>query len=91
MAYPLIGVLVAVLSLRAWHKRDSSSFLARLMFPWTWHEKDIGMYPNTLCGLAVEGGRFWTVLYVLLLALVWPCKLAWCLATYVYVTLIYNG
>ncbi len=90
LAYPVIGLLMAILSIRVWRRHDSTSFLGRLMFPWTWHENDIGKVPNTLCGLAVEGGWFWIAFYIVLMMIAWPCKAIWSVATFIYVTFIYH-
>lgn len=95
MYWPLIlssyvgfGFIIAVCSIRIWRRRDSRSFLARTLFPWTSHEQDVGHVPNTLCGLAVDGGGTWIICYIALLSITWPVKLAWSIVTYVYVRFI---
>jgi hypothetical protein len=87
-----IGLLIAGLSIRVWLTQDSASFIARLMFPWQWHENCIGeMASFSVCGAAYEGGMRWFTLYIIAMAVGWPCKAIFNIVSWSYVRFIYQG
>ncbi|MEK7473434.1 MAG: hypothetical protein AAB668_01760 [Patescibacteria group bacterium] len=86
--YVAMGVTLAGLSMRVWHRSDSVSLFARVLFPWNAYDRCVG--PET--GLSVLGElarHDLAVAYVFLLAFFWPLKLFWCLCTKFYVSFIY--
>ncbi len=81
-----VGVVIAALSVRVWHRSDSTSFLARILFPWNAHDQCVGSETGLSLFGELERNEISPMpAYVFLIALGWPLKLFWCLCTTIYV------
>lgn len=84
--YLAIGFLVAGLSIRVWHRADSTSLAARILFPWNAHDRCVGSETGfSVYGELIRHGFAPVPVYALLIACAWPLKLLWCGCTTCYV------
>jgi hypothetical protein len=84
--YLAVGVVLAGLSMRVWQRSDSTSFLARILFPWNAHDQCVGSETGlSVFGELVRNGIAPMPAYVFLIAFGWPLKLFWCFCTTIYV------
>ncbi|KAA0206562.1 hypothetical protein EDM68_01660 [Candidatus Uhrbacteria bacterium] len=84
--YLAIGFLVAGLSIRVWHRADSTSLAARMLFPWNAYDRCVGSEVGfSIYGELIRHDLAPAPLYTALIACLWPLKLFWCCCTVIYV------
>lgn len=84
--YLAVGLVLAGLSIRVWHQADSTSLIARILFPWNARDHCVGFEGGlSLFGELVRHGIAPAPIYVTLIAIGWPLKLLWSVCTRIYV------